>query len=114
MMARFGTSGSERIGIINYYMNEIIEVLVSDIHKYFLTSSSFIQSYLPNTPHRNIDLDVMRILRLDSSKLSSMVAKFKERFVKETTVYKVEIPANRYDLLCVEGLGKALSIFLQK
>jgi len=31
-----------------------------------------------------------------------------------TTVYKIEIPANRYDLLCVEGLGKALSIFLNK
>ena len=32
----------------------------------------------------------------------------------EVTTYKIEIPANRYDLLCVEGLGKALSIFLQK
>lgn len=32
----------------------------------------------------------------------------------EETVYKIEIPANRYDLLCVEGLGKALAIFLQK
>ncbi len=33
---------------------------------------------------------------------------------EEETVYKIEIPANRYDLLCVEGLGKALSIFLNK
>ena len=33
---------------------------------------------------------------------------------KDETVYKIEIPANRYDLLCVEGLGRALSIFLQK
>lgn len=82
MMARFGTSGSERIGIINYYMNEIIEVLVSDIHKYFLTCSSFVQTYAPNNPPKSIDLDVMRILRLDSTKLSSMVSKFKERFVK--------------------------------
>lgn len=32
----------------------------------------------------------------------------------EETVYKIEIPANRYDLLCVEGLGRALSIFLEK
>ncbi|UJR09483.1 hypothetical protein I4U23_013721 [Adineta vaga] len=28
--------------------------------------------------------------------------------------YKVEIPANRYDILCVEGLSRALKIFLQK
>ena len=27
-------------------------------------------------------------------------------------IYKIEIPANRYDLLCVEGLVKALRIFL--
>jgi phenylalanyl-tRNA synthetase beta chain len=26
-------------------------------------------------------------------------------------VYKIEIPANRYDLLCVEGLGRALRVF---
>jgi len=110
MMARFGTSGSERIGIINYYMNEIIEVLVSDIHKYFLTSSSFVQSYLPNTPHRNIDLDVMRILRLDSSKLSSMVAKFKERFVKETTVYK-DLAQELYRIFkSIESQGKVIEV----
>lgn len=32
----------------------------------------------------------------------------------EETIYKIEIPANRYDLLCVEGLGRSLSIFLKK
>ena len=28
------------------------------------------------------------------------------------TVYKIDIPANRYDLLCLEGLVRALNIFL--
>lgn len=28
-------------------------------------------------------------------------------------VYKIEVPANRYDLLCIEGLGRALRIFKQ-
>jgi len=27
-------------------------------------------------------------------------------------VYKIDIPANRYDLLCLEGLGRALRVFL--
>ena len=31
----------------------------------------------------------------------------------ETVVYKLDIPANRYDLLCVEGLSRALLIFLE-
>ncbi|VDL99323.1 unnamed protein product [Schistocephalus solidus] len=29
----------------------------------------------------------------------------------DTTIYKVEVPANRYDLLCAEGLTRALLIF---
>jgi phenylalanyl-tRNA synthetase beta chain len=33
---------------------------------------------------------------------------------EEETTYKIEIAANRYDLLCVEGLGRALGVFLQK
>lgn len=27
-------------------------------------------------------------------------------------VYKIDIPANRYDLLCIEGLARALRVFL--
>lgn len=30
------------------------------------------------------------------------------------TIYKIEVPANRYDLLCAEGLTRALLIFLNK
>lgn len=29
-------------------------------------------------------------------------------------LYKIEVPANRYDLLCLEGLGMALRVFLNK
>lgn len=29
-------------------------------------------------------------------------------------MYKIEIPANRYDLLCFEGLARALLVFLEK
>lgn len=27
-------------------------------------------------------------------------------------MYKIDIPANRYDLLCIEGLARALRVFL--
>nr|CAG4647781.1 EOG090X03QT [Moina brachiata]SVE92925.1 EOG090X03QT [Moina brachiata] len=32
----------------------------------------------------------------------------------DEVIYKIEIPANRYDLLCVEGLSQALRVFLGK
>jgi len=31
----------------------------------------------------------------------------------ETILYKIEVPANRYDLLCVEGLSQALRVFTE-
>ncbi|GAU97504.1 hypothetical protein RvY_08786 [Ramazzottius varieornatus] len=34
--------------------------------------------------------------------------------VSEAVLYKIEIPANRYDLLCLEGLSLALKVFLGK
>ncbi|KAG9140550.1 hypothetical protein Leryth_016044 [Lithospermum erythrorhizon] len=30
----------------------------------------------------------------------------------EETIYKIDVPANRYDLLCLEGLAQALRIFI--
>jgi len=27
-------------------------------------------------------------------------------------IYKIDVPANRYDLLCIEGLGRAIKVFL--
>ena len=34
--------------------------------------------------------------------------------LSKETLYKIEVAANRYDLLCLEGLALALRIFLQK
>lgn len=29
----------------------------------------------------------------------------------EDVIYKIDIPANRYDMLCLEGIARALNIF---
>ena len=34
--------------------------------------------------------------------------------VSDEVIYKIDIPANRYDLLCHEGISKALNVFLGK
>lgn len=43
--------------------------------------------------------------------LDEVVTEKVENSSEEKTVYKIDIPANRYDLLCVEGLARALLIF---
>jgi phenylalanyl-tRNA synthetase beta chain len=32
----------------------------------------------------------------------------------DTVIYKIDVPANRYDLLCVEGIARALRVFMKK
>ena len=34
-----------------------------------------------------------------------------EKKTQKKTTYKIDIPANRYDLLCIEGLVRAIRIF---
>ena len=33
---------------------------------------------------------------------------------REVVVYKIDVPANRQDLLCLEGISRALRIFMGK
>ena len=34
--------------------------------------------------------------------------------VSEEILYKIDIPANRYDMLCLEGIARALNIFKER
>ena len=36
MKAKFGAAGSERVATTDYYMKEIIEILLGDVHKYLM------------------------------------------------------------------------------
>ena len=38
----------------------------------------------------------------------------KDSNASDEVIYKIEVPANRYDLLCLEGISKAFKIFLEK
>ena len=62
-------------------MNEIIEDLISDIHKYFLTNSIFSFGFTPFNP-KSIDMEVMRILDIDTVKMTHLIQKYRERFTK--------------------------------
>jgi len=46
--------------------------------------------------------------------LDEVVTEKVEGTTQEKIVYKIDIPANRYDLLCLEGLARALLIFQGK
>ncbi|CAB3984429.1 phenylalanine--tRNA ligase beta subunit-like [Paramuricea clavata] len=38
----------------------------------------------------------------------------KAETASDKVIYKIDVPANRYDLLCIEGLSRSLLVFLQK
>lgn len=60
-----------------------------------------------------VELDEITSEREEATK-SETVKLSKEQLEKlsDKVVYKIDIPANRYDLLCVEGLSRSLKIFL--
>lgn len=41
-------------------------------------------------------------------------SEFKSEGVSDDIIYRIDIPANRYDLLCLEGLVDALLVFQKK
>ena len=60
-----------------------------------------------------VELDEITSEREEAQK-SATVKLSKEALaaLSDKIVYKIDVPANRYDLLCVEGLSRALKIFL--
>ncbi|KAH7916171.1 hypothetical protein BJ138DRAFT_1122084 [Hygrophoropsis aurantiaca] len=53
-------------------------------------------------------------LELDEDTTEEVEAAIKKGLPAERPQLKIEVPANRYDLLCIEGLSRALRVFLQK
>lgn len=58
-----------------------------------------------------VELDDVTSEREEAQKNGSLSPKELE-LLSDTVIYKIDVPANRYDLLCVEGLSRAIRIFL--
>jgi len=60
-----------------------------------------------------VELDEITSERQEATK--SVTTKLSKKELSELSsaiIYKIDVPANRYDLLCVEGLSRALKVFL--
>ncbi|TFY65646.1 hypothetical protein EVG20_g5451 [Dentipellis fragilis] len=53
-------------------------------------------------------------IELDEDTTEEVEANVKKGLPAERPQLKIEIPANRYDLLCIEGISRALRVFLGK
>lgn len=60
-----------------------------------------------------VELDEITSEREEAQKSSTVKLSKKEiEALSDQVIYKIDVPANRYDLLCVEGLSRAVRIFL--
>eukprot|EP00934_Nitzschia_sp_Nitz4_P003455 Nitzschia sp. Nitz4//scaffold45_size130396//61873//63798//NITZ4_003450-RA/size130396-processed-gene-0.187-mRNA-1//1//CDS//3329552401//3445//frame0 len=60
-----------------------------------------------------IELDEITSEREEAQKSSTVKLSDQQiAALSDKIVYKIDVPANRYDLLCIEGLSRALRIFL--
>ncbi|KAG8962461.1 phenylalanine--tRNA ligase subunit beta, partial [Tulasnella sp. 408] len=53
-------------------------------------------------------------IELDEDTTAEVEEAVKKGLPAERPQLKIEVPANRYDLLCIEGIARALRVFLQK
>ncbi|KAG8956768.1 phenylalanine--tRNA ligase subunit beta [Tulasnella sp. 424] len=53
-------------------------------------------------------------IELDEDTTAEVEEAAKKGLPAERPQLKIEVPANRYDLLCIEGIARALRVFLQK
>lgn len=53
-------------------------------------------------------------LELDEDTTEDVEAAIKNGLPAERPQLKIEVPANRYDLLCIEGISRALGVFLER
>lgn len=51
-------------------------------------------------------------IELDEVTNEHLANRKREDGVENKIIYKIDVPANRYDLLCIEGLARSLNIFL--
>jgi len=61
-----------------------------------------------------VELDDVTSAREEAIKSAgtSKLSKKQLSAYSSAVIYKIDVPANRYDLLCVEGLGRAIRVFL--
>ena len=60
-----------------------------------------------------VELDEITSEREEATKsITAKLSKQEIASLSNAVVYKIDVPANRYDLLCVEGLSRALKVFL--
>lgn len=59
-----------------------------------------------------VELDEVTSEREEAQKGTAKLSKSEIAALSENIIYKIDMPANRYDLLCIEGFSRALKIFL--
>lgn len=61
-----------------------------------------------------VELDEITSEREEAVKSSSALSEKELATLSDSVIYKIDVPANRYDLLCMEGLCRAVNIFLRQ
>lgn len=59
-----------------------------------------------------VELDEVTSEREEAQKGTAKLSKSEIAALSGNVIYKIDMPANRYDLLCIEGFSRAIKIFL--
>ena len=83
LKSKYGAAGSERIATTDYYVKEIIEILIGDIHKYLVACAINNTGLFGLGEWTNLDDNICQILRINKPVRIGLSQKFREKMMKE-------------------------------
>ena len=96
LKSKYGAAGSERVAATDYYVKEVIENLIGDVHKYLVSCAINNSGLFGLGEWANIDSDICRILSVNKPIRVTLSQKFRERMLIEFQTFK-DITQGFYD-----------------
>ena len=83
MKAKFGAAGSERIATTDYYMKEIIEILLGDVHKYLMHCALQNSGIFGLNQWSSLDDEICKILRVGKDVRVNLSKSYRMQMLQE-------------------------------
>lgn len=83
MKAKFGAAGSERVATTDYYMKEIVDILLGDVHKYLMHSALHNSGIFGLSEWTSFDDKICEILRVNKDIRVGLAKNYRFQMLQE-------------------------------
>ena len=88
LIARYGAAGSERIATTDYYMKQIIEILLADVHKYIVECVVNDSGLFGLGEWTKMDDEICEILKVNKEARVRLSRNYKNSMIQQFDTFK--------------------------